>query len=222
MNAIPFAESLRRAADPVWNACLNHPFVAGIGSGTLNMQKFRHYMIQDYLYLYAYAKVFALGLVKARDPELICDFAGHVHTILHGEMNIHRAYMKRLNITEAQLLAARPAPDNLSYTNYMLAVAHDGTPLEIAVSILACSWTYGDIGCRLAAIPGAADHPDYGEWIRGYSSGEYSASNDALIALVNRLARNVSPEQSAYLHEIFINCCRYELAFWDMAWEMRA
>ena len=55
---------LHDAAAPVWEACLRHPFVTGIGDGTLDMEKFRYFMLQDYLYLFDYARVFALGVVK--------------------------------------------------------------------------------------------------------------------------------------------------------------
>lgn len=212
---------LHDAAAPVWEACLRHPFVTGIGDGTLDMEKFRYFMLQDYLYLFDYARVFALGVVKARDPELMRVFAANVDAILGGEMKIHRAYMKRLDITEEQVFSIKPALANLSYTNYMLSVAQTGGPIEIVASILACSWSYAEIGQALAAIPGAAEHPFYGEWIRGYASEEYAATNQALIELMDSLAADAGEEQLAYLTDVFVNCSRYELGFWDMAWDVQ-
>lgn len=212
---------LRDAAAPVWEACLRHPFVTGIGDGTLDMEKFRYFMLQDYLYLFDYARVFALGVVKARDPELMQVFAANVDAILGGEMKIHRAYMKRLDITEEQVFSIKPALANLSYTNYMLSVAQTGGPMEIVASILACSWSYAEIGQALAAIPGAAEQPFYGEWIRGYASEEYAATNQALIELMDSLAADAGEEQLAYLTDVFVNCSRYELGFWDMAWDVQ-
>lgn len=212
---------LHDAAASVWEACLRHPFVTGIGDGTLDMEKFRYFMLQDYLYLFDYARVFALGVVKARDPELMRVFAANVDAILGGEMKIHRAYMKRLDITEEQVFSIKPALANLSYTNYMLSVAQTGGPMEIVASILACSWSYAEIGQTLAAIPGAAEHPFYGEWIRGYASEEYAATNQALIELMDSLAADAGEEQLAYLTDVFVNCSRYELGFWDMAWDVQ-
>lgn len=212
---------LHDAAASVWEACLRHPFVTGIGDGTLDMEKFRYFMLQDYLYLFDYARVFALGVVKARDPELMRVFAANVDAILGGEMKIHRAYMKRLDITEEQVFSIKPALANLSYTNYMLSVAQTGGPMEIVASILACSWSYAEIGQALAAIPGAAEHPFYGEWIRGYASEEYAATNQAMIELMDSLAADAGEEQLAYLTDVFVNCSRYELGFWDMAWDVQ-
>ena len=221
MSGLSVSARLRQAAAPIWEECLRHPFVTGIGDGTLGAEKFQYFMLQDYLYLFDYARVFALGVVKARDPKLMRTFAENVNAILGGEMNIHRAYMERLGITEDQVFAVKPALDNTSYTHYMLAVAESGGPMEIVAAILACSWSYAEIGRALAKRPGAADHPFYGEWVRGYASENYAATNQALMALMDELAKDATGAQFDRLEEIFVNCSRYELGFWDMAWEMR-
>ena len=49
-----FSDRLFKTAEPIWNACLNHPFVQGIADGTLEQEKFKHYMKQDYVYLIEY------------------------------------------------------------------------------------------------------------------------------------------------------------------------
>ena len=221
MSGLSVSARLRQAAAPIWEECLRHPFVTGIGDGTLGVEKFQYFMLQDYLYLFDYARVFALGVVKARDPKLMRTFAENVNAILGGEMNIHRAYMERLGITEDQVFAVKPALNNTSYTHYMLAVAESGGPMEIVAAILACSWSYAEIGQALAKRPGAADHPFYGEWVRGYASENYAATNQALMALMDELAKDATEAQFDRLAEIFVNCSRYELGFWDMAWEMR-
>ena len=74
----------------------------------------------------------------------------------------------------------------------------------------------------IAAIPGAAEHLFYGEWIRGYASEEYAATNQTLIELMDSLAADAGEEQLAYLTDVFVNCSRYELGFWDMAWDVQS
>ena len=213
-------QRLYEAARPVWEACHAHPFVRGIGDGTLPVEKFRHFLLQDYLYLFDYARVFAWGVIKARDQELMRVFSANVDAILGGEMKIHRAYMARLGITEAQVFSVKPALSNTSYTHYMLAAAAAGGPAEIVAAILACSWSYAEIGQRLSAIPGAADHPFYGEWIASYAGADYQKTNRDLVALMDELAQGCSEDQYHRLEEIFVTCSRYELGFWEMAWTL--
>ena len=218
-NNQPFTDRLYLSAAPIWKKCMEHPFVKGIGDGSLPLEKFRYFMLQDYVYLYDYARVFALGTVKAKDPALMREFARNVDEVLHGEMEIHRAYMKRLGIPEEQAETVKPALPNLSYTSYMIAEAQAGTVADIVAAILSCSWSYADIGLSLAEIPGAADHPFFGEGIQGDAGEEYQKTNRSLIELMNRLSEGLPEDQKAHLEEIFVNCSLYELGFWDMAWQ---
>ena len=214
------SERLYQAAAPIWAQCHAHPFVRGIGDGSLELEKFRYFLLQDYLYLFDYARVFAYGVVKARDPALMRTFSDNVHGVLGGEMELHRAYMARLGITEEQDLSAAPALASTAYTHYMLAAAAAGGPAEITAAILACSWSYAEIGARLNARPGAAEHPFYGPWIQSYAGADYQASNAALVALMDALSGACTAAEYSRLEEIFVTCSRFELGFWEMSWRM--
>lgn len=212
-------QQLYESVKDIWEGYDKHPFVKGIGEGTLEIDRFRFYMIQDYLYLLDYAKVFALGVVKSKEEALMRKFANMVHSTLDSEMKIHKTYMERLGITKEEIKNANYSLANKSYTNYMIAVGSHGGVLELLVSILACSWSYKMIGDTLSKIEGAVQHPFYGEWIRGYSSAEYAADNEEILELVDRLGKDSTEEEIENLKTIFINCSRYEAMFWDMAYQ---
>ena len=178
-------------------------------------------MLQDYLYLYDYAKVFALGVVKAKEPSMIRRFSAFVEDTLGGEMDIHSGYMERLGITEEDVARATKSLANASYTSYMLNVGFRGDELDILVAILSCAWSYAEIGDRLKKkYQESVNHPFYGEWVKGYTSREYNDMNDELLYLVNILGESAGKKRREELKEIFINCSRYEAMFWDMAWNM--
>lgn len=204
----------------IWSGYLQQPFVKELGEGTLREDVFRFYMVQDYRYLLQYAKVFALGVVKAEGEALMRRFASMVHDTLDGEMDVHKIYMKRLGITEAEVAATKTALANQSYTSYMLEVAHKGDVLDVLAAVLSCAWSYQMIGEHHKNIPHALEHPLYGEWVAGYSSEEYDRSVQEIIDAVNELGADISPKKEAYLKEVFLNCCRYERDFWEMAYHM--
>ena len=215
-------ERLLRCTRDIWEGYHAHPFVRGIADGSLDEDKFRFYMIQDYIYLIDYAKVFALGVAKARDMETMRLFASYVHQILDGEMEIHKSYMKRLGISLAEAESTSAALDNASYTAYMLKVAYEEGPGEIAAAILSCALSYEHIARRIVAEhPKAEEYPFYGEWVSGYANDGYSAANRELIALTERLTADYTRAQLRHLEEVFTICSRDETAFWDMAWEKR-
>ena len=216
-------ERLLRAAEPIWEGYLKHPFVRGLGEGSLNQDRFRFYMLQDYVYLFEYARVFALGAAKAREPESMRIFAAYIHQIMEGEMARHRSYMRRLGIPEKEAEQSRASLDNLSYTSYMLRISYEGGEAELTAAILACALSYEYIARRLLKqYPSSVSHPFYGEWVQGYSSLSYHEENEKLIVLMERLTEQSPEAELSQLAEIFVNCSRFEQSFWDMAWEQRA
>ena len=60
-----FAAELRAASADVWDAQHAHPFVRGIGDGTLAEDRFRWYVRQDYRFLIDYGRLLALGAARA-------------------------------------------------------------------------------------------------------------------------------------------------------------
>lgn len=213
-----FSQYLHNNVEEIWDSYYEHPFVKGIGDGSLDMDKFKFYMIQDYIYLLDYARVYALGVVKADTEEVMQGFAQTVHDILNGEMSIHRSYMKKLGITSEEIKTTKASLANISYTNYMLAVSQKGTLIELSVSLLSCAWSYLEIGRRLSKIPGAVEHEFYGDWITGYSSKDYENTTKWLIDLVDELGKDLSQKEIEKSKEIFINSSKYEYMFWDMSY----
>lgn len=219
MVIVKLSKILYESVEEIWKSYLAHPFVKQLGEGTLPPDIFRYYMIQDYLYLLEYSKVFALGVVKSKQENLMRKFASMVHNTLNGEMNIHKIYMKRLGISEQEIKEARQSLANRSYTSYMLEVAYNGDVLDVLVAILSCAWSYQMIGEHHSNIPNALQHTLYGEWIRGYSSEEYRKDTEELIALTDELGKNISQYRIEELKTVFIHCSRYEYAFWDMSYK---
>src|SRR5262249_4116899 len=71
----PFSAHLRRLADPIWRAQLAHPFVRGIGNGSLDPQRFHHWVRQDYRFLVEYCRLFGLAAARAPDLDTLVRFA---------------------------------------------------------------------------------------------------------------------------------------------------
>lgn len=215
------AQMVAAAAD-IWKEYHTHPFVKGIQNGDLDKEKFKYYMIQDYLYLIEYAKVFAIGSAKAKDQKIIQLFEGYLHQIFNGEMDIHRAYMQRLGITEQEISETKMSLDNLSYISYMQKIAYEGGAAEVMAAILSCALSYEAIARQMVEkCPGCEKHEFYGEWITGYASKDYHEGNEKLIELMDALCEDYSKEQMRHLIKVFVNCSRYEGAFWEMAWERK-
>ncbi|UYP06890.1 MULTISPECIES: thiaminase II [Priestia] len=212
-----FSERLYEKLQPIWRQNHNHPFVQGMGDGTLEKEKFRFYMIQDYLYLIDYAKLFAIGAMKATDVQTMGKFAALLDSTLNEEMSLHREYAKKFQISEKELEKAQPSPTTLAYTHYMLHVGQSGTLAELVAALLPCMWSYWEIGKELSEKPGA-NNEFYREWIEMYSSEEFGELATWCINLFDSLTEDKSEAELEKLEEIFLNTTRFEYMFWDMAY----
>lgn len=212
------SEKLLSATAEIWKAYNEHPFVLGIQNGTLDKDKFRYYMIQDYLYLEDYAKTFAVGVAKAKSLKTANLFAKYI-PVMNGELNVHDGYLARLGVTQEEVDSTPRSLDNLSYTSYMLRVAYDEGEAEILTAILSCAYSYEIIAKNIVKNrPSSVNDEFYGEWIKGYASDSYAAENVILLDTLNCLTENYTEKQIQHLIDIFAACSRYELAFWEMAW----
>ncbi len=213
-------ERLYAAVEEIWASYLEHPFVRGLADGTLAQEKFRFYMVQDYCYLLEYAKVFALGVVKARDEKTMTLFANLVQSTLTEEMSLHRAYLSQIGVTERDLAQAKMSLANRSYTAYMLDVSQRGDAADILAAVLACAWSYLVIGAHHAKVPGAVEHPVFGPWVASYASEEYRQSVEVLLDMIDAMGETMTEQKKEEMTEIFYNCSRYEYDFWEMAEKM--
>ncbi|KIL47197.1 thiaminase II [Jeotgalibacillus soli] len=214
-----FSQQLHEKLQPIWRQNHHHPFVAEMGEGTLDPEKFRFFMVQDYLYLIDYAKLFAIGAVKAKDIETMGRFARLLDSTMNEEMSLHRQYAKKFGISEEELENAKPSPTTLAYTHYMMGVAHNGSIADLVAAVLPCMWSYWEIGKELNQIPGASDHELYGEWIKMYSSDEFGQLAEWCIKLLDDLTAGKSEKELTELEEIFLNTTRFEYMFWDMSYK---
>jgi thiaminase/transcriptional activator TenA len=210
-----FTDRLHRRAAPIWAAQHQHPFVRGIGDGTLDVERFKHWVKQDYLYLIDYARLFALALAKAPDLETMTKFAQLAQAVLEVEMDLHRSYAREWGISAEELEQTEKAPTCQAYTDFLLRCAALGSFAELVAALLPCMWGFCEIGMALAQA-GLPAEPRYAKWIRMYSAPEFVELTDWTRDLMDRVARGLSEDELQRLEETFLTSSRYEHAFWEM------
>ena len=130
-------------------AILEHPFITGIGDGSLPVDRFKYYVIQDYVYLIDYSRALAIASARAIDLQDMSWFAGLLDETLNQEMALHRSYCQEFGINLQELESVEPASTTKSYTNFLLKTAYQGSFGELVASLLPCQWGYWEIGNHL-------------------------------------------------------------------------
>jgi len=210
-------ERLYKAAAPVWQKTLTHPFVTELGSGVLPLEKFQFYMRQDYIFLIEYSRLLALATAKAPDLDTMGRFANLLDATLNREMALHREFATQCGISAEELAVTQAAPTAYAYTRHLVRIAALGDLAEIVAALLPCQWGYCEIGQMLARRGKPTASPFYCQWIEMYASPEFASLAIWLKTLLDGFSGIVKEEQ---LIETFCASARYEYLFWEMAYRL--
>jgi thiaminase (transcriptional activator TenA) len=214
---VSLAAELRAASADVWEAQHAHPFVRGIGDGTLDEARFRFYVRQDYRFLIDYGRLLALGTARAPRVAEMRRFAALSQSVLETEMALHVGFAERWGIAAADLEAEPAAPATAAYANFLLRTAALGDYAELVAALLPCMWGYAEIGARLAAA-GVPEHPGYAAWIAMYADTEFQALAAWARELTDAAGADAGPGAHARMQAAFRASSEHELAFWEAAW----
>ena len=134
-----FFERLKTAASTEWRAYTEHPFTNGLADGSLAETAFRHYLVQDYLFLIEFARAYALSVYKSPKLSGMRDAAAGLSAILDIEMNLHVKLCAGWGLTSGDLEQALPAVEMLAYTRYVLDAGMRGDLLALKVALAPAS-----------------------------------------------------------------------------------
>ncbi len=215
-----FRDRMWAAMDPVFARILAHPFLAGLADGSLPRESFRHYVVQDALYLVDYARALALVGAKAPDEGAIAMFASHARGALEVERSLHEGLLGELGVGPDAMRAASSTPTTLAYGSYLLRSCHQGSFAEGLAAVLPCYWIYAEVGARLLAH--SSPDPLYARWIGTYGGEEFGKIVADVLALVDRTGAAASASEHAAMREHVVTTSRYEWMFWDASWRREA
>jgi thiaminase/transcriptional activator TenA len=214
-----FFERLKKAASAEWRSYTEHPFTAGLADGTLPEPAFRHYLVQDYLFLIEFARAYALAVYKSNQLADMREAASGLSAILDVEMSLHVKLCAGWGLSPRDLEQAPSAAETLAYTRYVLDAGMRGDLLSLKVALAPCVIGYAEIATRLAETDACAPTNPYRVWIDEYAGAPYQEVAAKARAHLDRLAAlYVTPGREAELITIFKEATRLETDFWEMGW----
>ncbi|KAF4988407.1 hypothetical protein FGRMN_9790 [Fusarium graminum] len=200
----------------VWKEFVYHPFVLAMGDGTLPLESFKGYIIQDYLYLIHFSRANALAAYKAQNIEDISRATEIVQHIMH-ELKLHTTYCESFGVSIDQIRATPEKQACTAYTRYVLDVGQNGDWLGLQMALAPCLLGYG------AAAKMLHDHENtvregntYWAWIKNYNEEDYTDAVKLGSALLEKHIQLQSPSRIEELVKIFIHALKMEIGFWEM------
>lgn len=216
-----FSAQLRRRAGRIWRAIDAHPFLRELHAGTLPMNRFTYFILQDYVYLLDFAQVLCLGGAKSPDLETLELFCRHALGAVEVERSFHASFGKSLGLSRRQLDAVPKGPITQAYIGHLQSVARGGTLGGLVAAVLPCYWIYGEVGRRLHK--NRPRKPKiYRQWIETYASETFWRPVREQIRLLDRLGAVAHGSEKKLMIEHFILSSRYELMFWEQAYRLES
>ncbi len=188
-------------------ATLNHPFVQGIGDGSLDQSKFAYYVGQDAFFLEAFARAYSIVAAKAPTWDVFQSFHALATGVLE-ELNLHDSYAQTWGV---DLRTVEPGSATRQYTDFLLNTAWSQEPGTTAVAMSPCMRLYAFLGQSLAA-QGHAPHR-YSQWVDTYSSDQFEALAQQLEHIITTHSTDTPLLRRTYRYAM-----EYELNFFTAAW----
>eukprot|EP00562_Extubocellulus_spinifer_P030529 CAMPEP_0178714654 /NCGR_PEP_ID=MMETSP0699-20121125/20188_1 /TAXON_ID=265572 /ORGANISM="Extubocellulus spinifer, Strain CCMP396" /LENGTH=241 /DNA_ID=CAMNT_0020363801 /DNA_START=52 /DNA_END=773 /DNA_ORIENTATION=+ len=200
-----------------------HEFLVAMVDGTLSLDRFRYYVVQDALYLTDFAECFRIlarnGGASVADGQRLHAFAKGAE---EDEKALHNSFFREWDVTGAENATAMP--NTLLYTSYMLRVCSTRPYAEGLAVLLPCMWIYWHVGKCMLRLREELDEagtrravPAFDAWIDLYAGEEFEKEVKDYIGMVDRAMEDADEETIKRMQEHFNMSCRLEHMFWDQA-----
>ena len=216
MGGASFTSALRATHAAGWERVVTHPFVKEMGDGSLPMERFRTYFVQDYIFVKDLVAM--VGMAIARSPDLGSASAPlnrFLTGVLNPENDLFQRTLHAVDATGEELTSAVATPVTLGFGDFLARVGHEGTFDEIVTVLYVTEGTYLDWATRLIEAKRVPQDHLYGEWIDLHGP---DALGDFVAWLAGHLDAIPIEARSPRTDWLARTALAYEVMFWDQAY----
>lgn len=212
-----FVDTCIQDSLPIWEQCLNSPFLQKLEKGTLDPACFLGYIVDDSLYLREYAKVFAWGMTKAETMADIRTCYSLLSFVNEGEDSTRLYYLRRYGVKDEEVQNLPQRQANKAYTDCMLEAAKHGGMAECMMACLPCMLSYGWIFQKLLRRSPSVQDTPYWPLVRDYAGEGYEKACQTWADAAEQICADLPLERKEACLQIFRECSLHELHFWEMS-----
>jgi len=233
LAAKPFHIQLIERSWPAMQKIMIHPFLEDLLKGTLSLDKFQFFIIQDTLYLNAFGACLKLLSERATafgDEPAHMFLLDRALGIIEVEKHMHKKFIGLWH-NEKDFKAAKLTPNGLLYTSYITSICATRPFHEGLAAVLPCFWVYFYVGQCLYERSKTEEFKDvkrraeYQDWIEQYGGEGFCERVARMVYLTDRvvgrkLAENPKDSMEP-MHEHWHKGVQMEWMFWDAAYKMQ-
>ncbi|MBC6996964.1 thiaminase II [Cytophaga sp. FL35] len=192
------------------------PFIKELMAGTLPLEKFQYYMVQDAFYLDQFGRALAIIGARVENVEDSLAYIRFAEGAIVVEKALHESYFESFQLKEKGHIE----PICHHYGHFLKSTAAlDGVEVAMA-AVLPCFWIYKKVGDYIYQNQQSGDNP-YQKWIDTYAGEEFGELTQRAIEITDNIARQSTEKQQQAMTEAFITASRLEYEFWNSAYTLK-
>ena len=209
-----FAKSLYEYNSPTFRAARSHPYVRGIGDGSLPREVFSRWIVQDWLYLQGYIDALEKACLLAPDTSTGLLWSKLRNLTVEEELALHRGLAGKFDLDLEDLEEAKPYQATKHYLDTLKAASRN-YPTLIA-TLTPCAVGYAEIARELHAQNACAE-PDYIAWILTYLDPAFQETVHRFETELDRCG--VDGATREMIKDAYARAAQCELGFWNGLWQ---
>lgn len=213
-----FSNAAWTAITPIYRGILALPLITEFAAGTLSEERFRFYLLQDTLYLVAFARTLSIAAARSPDKNDLVQFAASEREAIIVERTLHETYLRKFGIEREHVERTEPSPTCAGYANFLLATACLASYEVLIAAVLPCFWIYWEVGKDLRSRSAPAN--PYRTWINTYADESFAQAVQAVIAIADRVAERTAGDACEQMIGAFRRASQFEWMFWDSAYRL--
>ena len=212
-----FTDWLRERSAPDWSAAVDHRFVHEVGSGTVDDEAFRRYLVQDYAFVGSLASLVGRAIADAPSMAERRRLGTFLGTLTSEENDYFERSFDALDVPEADRVDPERAPVTEAFEDLLGRAAGEGGYEETLAVLLPAEWCYLAWASEVAdANPGAFY---LAEWIDLHATEDFESFVEWLRGELDRTGPELSPRRQGRVARHFRRTMALEVAFFDAAYE---
>ncbi len=208
-----WSEQAWLSIEPIYESILQMPFIQELINGTLPLEKFQYYLMQDSIYLEHFGRALAIIGARANNIPDMLAFFRFAETTIIVENALHESYFKDFGIINKE--GIQPACHH--YTHFLKSTtALEAVEVGMA-TVLPCFWIYKAVGDYIYQRQNGNNNP-YQKWINTYAGEEFGIAVKSAISICDSNAAQTTVAIQDKMTEAFIMSSRLEYDFWEAAY----
>jgi thiaminase/transcriptional activator TenA len=213
MSTSTFTDELLEQHSDLWSRMLEHPFLLETRDGDIDRATFHTWLRQDYLFVEAAIPFVGQLIARAPTPELRAAL-GEIPPSLEDELELFEERAAELGVSVDEV---EPGLVNHAYVQFLQAAAYRESFRTAFTGYWAAEKAYH--ASWKVVRPGLDEGHDWYPFVDNWAGEEFARLVDFLEGTVDRLADGAGDDVRERMSWMFEQTLRYEIAFWQMAWE---